>query len=214
MESRKGLFSWLTFMLMNILMHIFTLREAFASLASLVSADFFWETLCWGELINYHFTCQEDLFRELILARKLVLGEQLVWAKNDLGGTSFWAEYDFFWEIFVGLFERESDLLQGTVTSGAAFFGEGGKFFKVCLAGCLPDTVQSSHGFLFWTSRKLGVELQHIALRLKSNWGLFKWGEFLFFLSSNWWKVEVDWNTVCFFSNRGGWLVSSSTFWM
>ena len=123
MESRKGLFSWLTFMLMNILMHIFTLREAFASLASLVSADFFWEALCWGELINYHFTCQEDLFRELILARKLVLGEQLVWAKHDLSGTSFWAEYDFlFFKNFGGLFERESHFSRGTVTSGAALF--------------------------------------------------------------------------------------------
>lgn len=159
-------------------MHIFTLREAFASLASLVRADFFLETLCWGDLINYHFTSQEDLFRELILARKLVLGEQLVWGQTWFGRNIILGRI---WHFFGGKFLE--DYLRGKVIFCWEQFLQG-QHFKVCLAGCLPDTVQTSHGFFFGTSRKLGVELRNIALRLESNWGL-KQGRWSFLFSSH-----------------------------
>ena len=138
---------------------------------------FFWETLCWGELINHHFTCQEDLFRELILARKLVLGEQLslgqTWFRRNIILGRIWLfSWGNFWRI----------IWEGTWSfAGNSYFR--GSTSRSAWQAAFQIPFQSSHGFVFGTSRKLGVELQHIALRLKSNWGLFKWGEGFFFSS-------------------------------
>lgn len=116
------------------------------------------------------------------------LGPNMIWAEHHFGQNM-----TFFWgEIFGGLFERESDLLLGTVPSGAALQG---------LPGRLPSRYRPNFPWIFfWDFQKTRSRTTKHRLtpgiKLRSKAGEVK---FSFFLSSNWWKVEVDWNTVFFF---------------